>query len=200
MRIKWTVHRKYSYNDWYIGTQHIFIIIWNFFLKPLTSIDEIKMACEFPLSPNTYLASFSKVNENPARESEWVCYLLGTEAVGSLPSLLDVIGCVRMGEMSQEKGILNQEVSLWQSAERSWWVGGWSLIQLWRLVHSHKHIFPPNFNSKYAMNGYYGVSGDDRVSQHFWSSIHPQYSWLDSSKMWQHLCWMSLARGSVQCF
>lgn len=48
------------------------------------------------MSPNTYLASFSKVNENPAMGNEWVYYLLGTVAVGSLPSLLDVIGWVRM--------------------------------------------------------------------------------------------------------
>lgn len=96
MRIKWTVHPKCSYSDWCIGTQHIIIIIWNFFLKPLTSIDEIKRACEFPLSPNTYLASFSKVNENRAMGNEWVYYLLSTATVGSLPCLLDVIGYVRM--------------------------------------------------------------------------------------------------------
>ena len=58
--------------------------------------------------------------KTPAVRNGWVCCLLGPKASGGLPSLFCVTSCVEewLGE-NQGAGVLNQEVSLWQSAERS---------------------------------------------------------------------------------
>lgn len=130
MRIKRTVHPKCSCDDWYIGTQHIIIIIWNFFLKPLTSIDEIKEHVNFPWAQ--YLLSLLLKSQWKASNGEWMGLLSSRHCShwqSASSSRCDRL-CKDGWRRARRKAFWTRRF-LFDSLQRGAdGVGGWSLIQL----------------------------------------------------------------------
>ena len=124
--------------------------------------------------------------KTPAMKNGWVCCLLGPEASGGLPSHFHVTNCVEewLGE-NQGAGVLNPEVSLQQSAERS-------RASFWfcHLVLSHRYIFLLNLNSKYTMSTYCVPGSGDINTAEVLPLSHLSTMTFQG---WQPLCWMILA-------